>query len=235
MKRTFRLFDSLEAADRADAERDAISPPRSASKSFSTFKRSATLMQLHKDLREFVELLNSNEVEYVVVGAHAVAYHGYPRYTGDPDSGVTPSYANKESTVRAKELGDAEETTKTFPALSSRARRRARADGAAKPRTGGRSWSCRWSELRCEARFAPGSTSSKSNAVRLYDPKLSVRNTIDKRQRGSLHERQDRVLVLTLETNHDDPGVRDRIIRLNVGKSEIERNENAPFRFGLLS
>ena len=28
-------------------------------------------MKLHKDLREFVELLNSNDVEFVVVGAYA--------------------------------------------------------------------------------------------------------------------------------------------------------------------
>ena len=125
-------------------------------------------MQLHKDLREFVELLNSNEVEYVVVGAH-------------------PSPTPRQMTVRAK--------NSETPRLNA-----------------------------FEIESGP-----------LYDPKLSVRNTIDKRQRGSLHERQDRILVLTLETNHDDSGVRDRIIRLNVGKSEIECNENAPFRFGLLS
>ena len=30
-------------------------------------------------------LLNSHNVEYVVVGGHAVAFHGHPRYTGDID------------------------------------------------------------------------------------------------------------------------------------------------------
>ena len=30
-------------------------------------------------------LLNSHDVEYVVVGGHAVAFHGYPRFTGDID------------------------------------------------------------------------------------------------------------------------------------------------------
>ena len=40
-------------------------------------------MRLQKDLREFIELLNSHEVDYIVVGAHAVAHHGYSRYTGD--------------------------------------------------------------------------------------------------------------------------------------------------------
>jgi hypothetical protein len=51
-------------------------------------------MPLNKDLREFIALLNSNEVEYLVVGAFAVAYHGWPRYTADLDILVRPSEAN---------------------------------------------------------------------------------------------------------------------------------------------
>jgi len=51
-------------------------------------------MQLHKDLREFVALLDANRVDYVVVGAFAVAYHGYPRYTGDLDILIRPSLEN---------------------------------------------------------------------------------------------------------------------------------------------
>jgi hypothetical protein len=41
--------------------------------------------ELGDDLREFVESLNSRGVDYTIVGAFAVAYHGYPRYTGDLD------------------------------------------------------------------------------------------------------------------------------------------------------
>ena len=40
-------------------------------------------MPLNKDWREFLELLNSNGVEYLVVGAFAVAFHGVSRYTAD--------------------------------------------------------------------------------------------------------------------------------------------------------
>jgi hypothetical protein len=40
---------------------------------------------LSRDFKEFVELLNSNKVEYLMVGAHALAAHGRPRYTGDLD------------------------------------------------------------------------------------------------------------------------------------------------------
>ena len=44
------------------------------------------LAKLQADLREFIALLNSHDVEYIVVGGHAVAFHGYPRFTGDMDS-----------------------------------------------------------------------------------------------------------------------------------------------------
>jgi hypothetical protein len=42
-------------------------------------------MPLPEDWRAFNESLNSNGVEYVIVGAVALAYHGFPRYTGDLD------------------------------------------------------------------------------------------------------------------------------------------------------
>ena len=51
-------------------------------------------MQLSADLREFIGLLNSRGVEYVIVGAHSLAYHGRPRYTGDLDILVRPTPAN---------------------------------------------------------------------------------------------------------------------------------------------
>ena len=51
-------------------------------------------MQLNKDLREFIELLNSSGVEYLVVGAFAVAWHGHPRFTADIDFLVGTTEAN---------------------------------------------------------------------------------------------------------------------------------------------
>lgn len=60
-------------------------------------------MKLHKDLREFIELLNSHGVEYVVVGGHAVAFHGYPRYTGDIDFLVRPTEENVSRIVAVLE------------------------------------------------------------------------------------------------------------------------------------
>ena len=54
-------------------------------------------MSLNNDLREFLELLNSRGVDYVIVGAHSLAFHGRPRYTGDLDVlvGATPENAAK--------------------------------------------------------------------------------------------------------------------------------------------
>lgn len=43
------------------------------------------MAKLQTDLREFIVLLNSHSVEYILVGGHAVAFHGYPRFTGDID------------------------------------------------------------------------------------------------------------------------------------------------------
>ena len=43
------------------------------------------IMVIPEDWKEFLSLLNAREVEYLVVGAHALAYHGLPRFTGDLD------------------------------------------------------------------------------------------------------------------------------------------------------
>lgn len=53
-----------------------------------------TRMKFSKDQREFVELLNSKRVRYLLVGGHAVGFHGYPRYTGDMDFFVETSREN---------------------------------------------------------------------------------------------------------------------------------------------
>ena len=58
-------------------------------------------MNLQKDLKEFVELLNGLDVRFLIVGAFAVAYHGYPRYTSDIDIFVDRSTANAELLLKA--------------------------------------------------------------------------------------------------------------------------------------
>src|SRR6267378_3600540 len=51
-------------------------------------------MRLSNDLREFLESLNSRGVDYVVVGAHSLAFHARPRYTGDLDILVRATHEN---------------------------------------------------------------------------------------------------------------------------------------------
>ena len=54
-------------------------------------------MRLSNDLREFLESLNSRDIDYVIVGAHSLAFHARPRHTGDLDILVraTPENAAK--------------------------------------------------------------------------------------------------------------------------------------------
>jgi hypothetical protein len=47
-----------------------------------------------KDFKEFIQLLNKNQVEYLIVGGYAVGFHGYPRYTGDIDIWLNPIKTN---------------------------------------------------------------------------------------------------------------------------------------------
>ena len=53
-------------------------------------------MPLPEDWRAFIESLNSHGVEYVVVGAVALAHHGLPRYTGDLDILIRNSADNAQ-------------------------------------------------------------------------------------------------------------------------------------------
>lgn len=63
-------------------------------------------IQLPTEFSELLRLLNAHEVKYLVVGGYAVAYHGYPRTTGDIDIWVEQSGENATNLVRAlKEFG----------------------------------------------------------------------------------------------------------------------------------
>jgi hypothetical protein len=51
-------------------------------------------LDLAPDFAEFCALLTANAVEFVIVGAHALAFHGAPRFTGDLDILVRPTEDN---------------------------------------------------------------------------------------------------------------------------------------------
>jgi len=60
-------------------------------------------MMLSKDFKEFVELLNENNVKYLVVGGYAVALHGHPRYTKDLDVWIELSPDNASRVLKTLE------------------------------------------------------------------------------------------------------------------------------------
>src|SRR5258708_6677147 len=58
-------------------------------------------MLVPPDFKEFLSLLNSKKIEYLVIGGYAVIYHGYPRPTGDMDVWIAIDPINADSVVEA--------------------------------------------------------------------------------------------------------------------------------------
>lgn len=56
---------------------------------------------MNPDYREMLSALSAEDVEYLVVGAYALAVHGLPRATGDIDVWIRPTPKNAERTLRA--------------------------------------------------------------------------------------------------------------------------------------
>lgn len=74
-------------------------------------------MILPDDFREFLRCLNARRVDYLVLGGHAVSFHGYPRFTHDVDVFVRPVLANAERLLGALHdfgFGAVELTAKDF-------------------------------------------------------------------------------------------------------------------------
>jgi predicted nucleotidyltransferase len=59
-----------------------------------------TMDQLNQDFREFIGLLEEENVEYLIVGGYAVGIHGFPRYTGDIDFFVALNPENADRLIR---------------------------------------------------------------------------------------------------------------------------------------
>lgn len=58
-------------------------------------------MEAQKDFKELLELFNGHKIEYMIVGAYALAYHGAPRFTGDIDIFIKPSIENAQRILSA--------------------------------------------------------------------------------------------------------------------------------------
>lgn len=63
-------------------------------------------MNVHPDFLDFIRCLKRHDVEFVVVGAFAVAFHGRPRATGDMDIWLRPTPENATKVIGAlKDFG----------------------------------------------------------------------------------------------------------------------------------
>ena len=60
-------------------------------------------MDLAPDFDEFIASLPAHGVEFVIVGAYALAFHGAPRFTGDLDVLVRPTRDNASRLLTALE------------------------------------------------------------------------------------------------------------------------------------
>lgn len=58
-------------------------------------------MKVQPDFKELLGLFNAHNVEYLIVGGYALAFHGAPRYTGDIDIFVKPDTENARRILAA--------------------------------------------------------------------------------------------------------------------------------------
>ena len=72
-------------------------------------------MILPRDFKEFLQLLNSHRVEYLMIGGYAVGFYGYPRATADMDVWVNANSENAKKLVEVlKEFGFGEVEADVF-------------------------------------------------------------------------------------------------------------------------
>lgn len=63
-------------------------------------------LELSRDLTELLHLLVQHKVEFMIVGGHAVSFHGYPRFTKEIDVWLEATEENAFKVVEAlREFG----------------------------------------------------------------------------------------------------------------------------------
>ena len=57
-------------------------------------------MKIPEDFKEFINLLNENKVQYVIVGGYAVGFHSRPKFTHDIDIWINATIENTDSLIK---------------------------------------------------------------------------------------------------------------------------------------
>ena len=60
-------------------------------------------MEIQQDFKELLQFFNEENVKYIIVGGYALAFHGFPRFTGDIDLWVEASKENAQHILQALE------------------------------------------------------------------------------------------------------------------------------------
>ena len=55
---------------------------------------------LPQDFRDFLKLLNSKKIKYLLIGGYAVGYYGYPRATADMDIWIAVNKENAKKMIQ---------------------------------------------------------------------------------------------------------------------------------------
>lgn len=58
-------------------------------------------MEVQQDFRDLLALFSKHKVDFIIVGAYALGFHGVPRYTGDLDVLVGPDADNADNVMVA--------------------------------------------------------------------------------------------------------------------------------------
>jgi predicted nucleotidyltransferase len=81
-------------------------PPKGSPRLSKAGKSRTATIHLPRDFADFLRLLNSHRVEYLLIGGYAVCYHGYYRNTNDIDLWIAINPANARRMVCVvKEFG----------------------------------------------------------------------------------------------------------------------------------
>jgi hypothetical protein len=80
-------------------------------------------MEVAPDFDEFIGCLTAHGVDFVIVGAYALAFHGAPRFTGDLDVLIRPTLDNAERLLKALDAFGFPSSGLTAEAVADRQRR----------------------------------------------------------------------------------------------------------------